>query len=148
MQRMYLWWSLCTLYLLACQVRVTVGDSGLCFWFLRDVFRALVNSFACWLKVTPFSNRLQRFQSCCAANHFEKTVENRGQFFFQFFFFFGGGGVIIYDFGVCIKYHLAMNRHKIKHWLIDWTVEKNKCQFIKCLILSQSLSPHWDWRCG
>ena len=29
-QRMYLWWSLCTLYLLPCQVRVTVGDSGLC----------------------------------------------------------------------------------------------------------------------
>ena len=28
---MYLWWSLCTLYLLACQVRVTVGGSaGLC----------------------------------------------------------------------------------------------------------------------
>ena len=29
-QRMYLWWCLCTLYLHACQVRVTVGDSGLC----------------------------------------------------------------------------------------------------------------------
>ena len=28
--RIYLWWSSCTLYLLACQVRVTVGDSGLC----------------------------------------------------------------------------------------------------------------------
>ena len=28
--RMYLWWSLYTLYLHACQVRVTVGDSGLC----------------------------------------------------------------------------------------------------------------------
>ena len=28
--RMYLWWSLCTLYLQACQVRVTIGDSGLC----------------------------------------------------------------------------------------------------------------------
>ena len=28
--RMYLWWSLCALYLHACQVRVTVGDSGLC----------------------------------------------------------------------------------------------------------------------
>ena len=27
---MYLWWSLYTLYLHACQVRVTVGDSGLC----------------------------------------------------------------------------------------------------------------------
>ena len=29
MMAMYLWWSLCTLYLLACQVRVTVGDSDL-----------------------------------------------------------------------------------------------------------------------
>ena len=28
--RMYLWWSLCTLYLHACQVRVTVGNSCLC----------------------------------------------------------------------------------------------------------------------
>ena len=28
--RMYLWWRLYTLYLHACQVRVTVGDSGLC----------------------------------------------------------------------------------------------------------------------
>ena len=27
---MYLWWSLCTLYLHACQVKATVGDSGLC----------------------------------------------------------------------------------------------------------------------
>ena len=27
---MYLWWYLCTLYLLECQVRVTIGDSGLC----------------------------------------------------------------------------------------------------------------------
>ena len=26
----YLWWSLCTLYLHVCQVRVAVGDSGLC----------------------------------------------------------------------------------------------------------------------
>ena len=24
---MYLWWSLCTLYLLACQVRVTIGTT-------------------------------------------------------------------------------------------------------------------------
>ena len=28
--RMYLWWSLCTLYLFACQVKVTAGDSDLC----------------------------------------------------------------------------------------------------------------------
>ena len=26
------WWSLCTLYVLACQVKVTIGDSG-----IRDV---------------------------------------------------------------------------------------------------------------
>ena len=29
--RMYIWWSLCTLYLHICEARVTVGDSGLCF---------------------------------------------------------------------------------------------------------------------
>ena len=28
--RLYLWWSLCTLYLRTNQVRVTVGNSGLC----------------------------------------------------------------------------------------------------------------------
>ena len=28
--RMFLWWSLCTLYLHARQVRVTTGNSGLC----------------------------------------------------------------------------------------------------------------------
>ena len=29
-KRMYLWWGLCTSYLHACQMRVTVGDSCLC----------------------------------------------------------------------------------------------------------------------
>ena len=29
-KRMYLRWNSCTLYLHACQVRVTVGDTGLC----------------------------------------------------------------------------------------------------------------------
>ena len=32
---MYLLWSLCTVYLLTCQVRVAVGDSGLCFVCMR-----------------------------------------------------------------------------------------------------------------
>jgi len=41
----YLWWSLCTLYLHACQVRVIVGSSGLCRTY---VFWVLINSFACW----------------------------------------------------------------------------------------------------
>ena len=43
---MYLWCSLCTLYLHACQVRVTVGDSDLCCC-------ACVTYFECWL--TPLS---------------------------------------------------------------------------------------------
>ena len=30
LENAYVWKSLCTVYLLACQVRVTVGDSGLC----------------------------------------------------------------------------------------------------------------------
>ena len=30
LMRMHLWWSLCTLCLHACQVRVTIGDSSLC----------------------------------------------------------------------------------------------------------------------
>ena len=42
--RKYLWWNKCTLYLLACQVRVTVGDSGLCHCVLCEIFRALINS--------------------------------------------------------------------------------------------------------
>ena len=29
-ERMFLWWSLCTLYLHVCQVRVIIDDSGLC----------------------------------------------------------------------------------------------------------------------
>ena len=38
--RMYLRWSLCTLYLLAYQVRATVGDSGLCVLFAFRLLRA------------------------------------------------------------------------------------------------------------
>ena len=44
---MYLWQSLCTLYLHACQVRFTVGNSGLCccvsVWCLLSA-----NSLVCW----------------------------------------------------------------------------------------------------
>ena len=36
----YLWWSFCIAYLLACQVRVTVADSG-------DVSGALISSLVC-----------------------------------------------------------------------------------------------------
>ena len=43
--RVYLWWSLWTFHLHACQVRVTVGNSGLCC--------PCVTYFECWL--TPLS---------------------------------------------------------------------------------------------
>ena len=46
--RMYLWWSLCTLYLHACEVRVTVGDSGLCCCIVLRI------SSACVLIPNPF----------------------------------------------------------------------------------------------
>ena len=42
--RMYLRWSLCSLYLHACQVRVTVGDSGLCCCTCVTYFQRLINS--------------------------------------------------------------------------------------------------------
>ena len=46
--RMYLWWSLYTLYLHVCQVRVTVGNSGFvefCFWQILCVYFVAVSSF-------------------------------------------------------------------------------------------------------
>ena len=46
----YFRWSLCTLYLLACQTEVTVGDSGLSSSCLCHVFRALINSLVCWVR--------------------------------------------------------------------------------------------------
>ena len=61
--RRYLWWSLYTLYLHTCQVRVTVDDSGLCY-----PFRTLINSLVCWLfplcfSVLSFSNTRQICES-------------------------------------------------------------------------------------
>ena len=42
-QRMYFWWSVCTLYLHASDVWVTVGDSGFCCYVW-----VLINSLVCW----------------------------------------------------------------------------------------------------
>ena len=50
--RMCLWWSLCTLCLLACQVRVTVGDSGLCWWFCVMAFKCQLTPL-CVVSVKP-----------------------------------------------------------------------------------------------
>ena len=49
-QRMYLWWSLCTLYLLTCQVRTTVGKLGLCCCVCATSFKPLfVDSAVCFV---------------------------------------------------------------------------------------------------
>ena len=45
--RMYHRWRLGTLYLHACRVRVTVGNSGLFLLYLCYVFRALIKSLVC-----------------------------------------------------------------------------------------------------
>ena len=45
----YLWWNLSTLHWLACQVRVTVGDSGLCCCVCLTSFERYIDSFVCWL---------------------------------------------------------------------------------------------------
>ena len=41
---MYFWWSLCILYLHACQVRVTVGHSGLCCWVCMTSFELIIRT--------------------------------------------------------------------------------------------------------
>ena len=47
--RMYLWWSLCTLCLHACQVKVIVGDSVLCCCTCVTYFEHYwINSPVCW----------------------------------------------------------------------------------------------------
>ena len=45
----FIWWSLCTLYSYACQVRGTERRLRSLLLCLSDVFRALINSLACWL---------------------------------------------------------------------------------------------------
>ena len=46
---MYLWWSLlCPLYLLACQVRVTIATQVFVVAFMCDIFQGLINSLVCW----------------------------------------------------------------------------------------------------
>ena len=52
LQRTYLWWTLCTLYLLACQVRVTVSDSGLYCSVCVTFFEQLINSLVCWIFIS------------------------------------------------------------------------------------------------
>ena len=67
-QRMYLWWSLCTLYLHACQMRVTVDDSSLC--CCTYVFWALISSLVCWFRTRALGLVLfQIYVNTCQTPH-------------------------------------------------------------------------------
>ena len=63
---LYLWWRLCPLHLHACQVRATVGDSGLCCKCLCDVIRALINSLVQFSSVQDGINALGKAHKLCA----------------------------------------------------------------------------------
>ena len=63
--KMYPRWSLCIIYLLACQVRVTLGESCLCCcvpYYTCDVSRTLLLPFVCRLivRLIPVSQTCQR----------------------------------------------------------------------------------------
>ena len=67
---MYLWWSLCTLYLLTYQVRVTIGDSGLCCFVVLWHLFMLINSLVCWLlNVESVSHRIGLWWLIVYYNH-------------------------------------------------------------------------------
>ena len=63
--RIHFWWSLCTLYLHACQVshRRRLRSLLLC---LCDVLQALINSLVCWFKFTDVQT---------SANYFHKPLQ-------------------------------------------------------------------------
>ena len=114
---MYHSWSLCTLYLLACHVRVTVGDSGLSFW-TRDVFRALINSL-CWCKTMCWFSLFGWWLSASLSRFLKKynledliyiyiswkfgTFYANLLFFFDFFLY----QFYIYIFFTSFVYHLS-----------------------------------------
>ena len=88
--RTYLWRSLCSVHLLACQVRVTAGDSGLCCCCVCDVFEALINPVACWIwmssilwkKSDPETGKHGRRWGFCFRLGFELFVESCGHTWF------------------------------------------------------------------
>ena len=45
---MCFWWSLCTLYVLTCQVRSSAGDSGLCCCVRVTYFEDKLTPLVCW----------------------------------------------------------------------------------------------------
>ena len=59
--RMYLLRNLCTLYLLACQVTLTVGGSGLC-WCSHERQKNSTASWFLWRFLKSLWNKVSRFQ--------------------------------------------------------------------------------------
>ena len=62
-------------YLQACQVRVTVRGSGLCYCACTcDVIRALINSLVCWL--IPCTVNTSRCRCCCCFFFYGENIWN------------------------------------------------------------------------
>ena len=80
-----LWWSLRILYLLVCQVSITVGHLGLCFHFYVTSFKRQLTPFICWL-ISPLNNRISHFNHPKLNNRFPLTRSEKSQC--QRFFFF------------------------------------------------------------
>ena len=102
--RMYLWWSLCTLYL---QVRVIVGDSGLC-CYICYVFQALINSLVCCLIFLMF------FKIKCCWLHDIKYCSNNPSLTFD-----RDGGVSWVKSESCIWTAATETDHTVVRWLLS-----------------------------
>ena len=59
---MWIWWSLCTFCLLACQARVTVGDSGLCCCICVTSFERWLTPFACWFCTSAHEGNKNKYK--------------------------------------------------------------------------------------
>ena len=71
--RTYLWWSLCTLYLHACQVSYHRQFRSLL--YLCCTFLALINSLVCWFCTRILG--LILFQSCFLCSGFFMSLPHR-----------------------------------------------------------------------
>ena len=118
--RMYLWWIVCTLYLHACQVRVTVGDLGLCCC-------TCVTYFKCYL--TPRSVDCQK--ACLKRTVLSWVLNSEWG---SFFFFLQTGRQCIPDRRSIETERVITKRYKIMFWNFQkhlaWRSEGARCTVV------------------
>ena len=80
---MHLWWSLCTLYLHACQVTVTIGSRlRSLLLYLCYVFQALINYLVCWFCMSTLGLLLFQIYFLPAANNVTSVSNQKLDFDF------------------------------------------------------------------